>query len=111
MRVLLIEDDGTIAQSIELMLKFESFNVYTTDLGEDVRTPLGAFRVAFWRGQDHMLGIPVGGAHQRGDARQWCHCPGLSALRDESASAASSTALRLLGAKGLSSPPPDRIQT
>jgi hypothetical protein len=29
--------------------------------GEDVRTPLGAFRVAFGRGQDHMLGIPVGG--------------------------------------------------
>ena len=33
MRVLLIEDDRTIAQSIELMLKSESFNVYTTDLG------------------------------------------------------------------------------
>jgi two-component system, cell cycle response regulator CtrA len=35
MRVLLIEDDGPIAQSIELMLKSESFNVYTTDLGEE----------------------------------------------------------------------------
>ena len=35
MRVLLIEDDRTIAQSIELMLKSESFNVYTTDLGEE----------------------------------------------------------------------------
>jgi two-component system, cell cycle response regulator CtrA len=35
MRVLLIEDDGSIAQSIELMLKSESFNVYTTDLGEE----------------------------------------------------------------------------
>jgi two-component system cell cycle response regulator CtrA len=35
MRVLLIEDDGAIAQSIELMLKSESFNVYTTDLGEE----------------------------------------------------------------------------
>src|SRR3984957_15330203 len=35
MRVLLIEDDPTIAQSIELMLKSERFNVYTTDLGEE----------------------------------------------------------------------------
>ena len=35
MRVLLIEDDSTTAQSIELMLKSESFNVYTTDLGEE----------------------------------------------------------------------------
>jgi two-component system cell cycle response regulator CtrA len=35
MRVLLIEDDGTTAQSIELMLRSESFNVYTTDLGEE----------------------------------------------------------------------------
>ncbi len=35
MRVLLIEDDSSIAQSIELMLKSESFNVYTTDLGEE----------------------------------------------------------------------------
>jgi len=35
MRVLLIEDDGAMAQSIELMLKSESFNVYTTDLGEE----------------------------------------------------------------------------
>ena len=35
MRVLLIEDDSAIAQSIELMLKSESFNVYTTDLGEE----------------------------------------------------------------------------
>jgi two-component system cell cycle response regulator CtrA len=35
MRVLLIEDDGATAQSIELMLKAESFNVYTTDLGEE----------------------------------------------------------------------------
>src|SRR6266853_6049982 len=33
MRVLLIEDDSAVAQSIELMLKSESFNVYTTDLG------------------------------------------------------------------------------
>jgi two-component system, cell cycle response regulator CtrA len=35
MRVLLIEDDSSIAQSIELMLKTECFDVYTTDLGED----------------------------------------------------------------------------
>ena len=35
MRVLLIEDDRAIAQSIELMLKAESFNIYTTDLGEE----------------------------------------------------------------------------
>jgi two-component system, cell cycle response regulator CtrA len=35
MRVLLIEDDSATAQSIERMLKFESFNVYTTDMGEE----------------------------------------------------------------------------
>jgi two-component system, cell cycle response regulator CtrA len=35
MRVLLIEDDSTTAQSIELMLKSKSFNVYTADLGEE----------------------------------------------------------------------------
>ncbi len=35
MRILLIEDDSSTALSIELMLKFESFNVYTTDLGEE----------------------------------------------------------------------------
>jgi two-component system, cell cycle response regulator CtrA len=35
MRVLLIEDDRATAQSIELMLKSESFNVFTTDLGEE----------------------------------------------------------------------------
>ncbi len=35
MRVLLIEDDSSTAQSIELMLKSEGFNVYTTDLGEE----------------------------------------------------------------------------
>src|SRR5262252_4145839 len=35
MRVLLIEDDPSTARSIELMLKSESFNVYTTDLGEE----------------------------------------------------------------------------
>jgi two-component system cell cycle response regulator CtrA len=35
MRVLLIEDDRSIAQSIELMLKSGSFNVYTTNLGEE----------------------------------------------------------------------------
>jgi two-component system, cell cycle response regulator CtrA len=35
MRVLLVEDDSATARSIELLLKSESFNVYTTDLGED----------------------------------------------------------------------------
>src|SRR6266581_8593759 len=35
MRVLLIEDDSTTARSVELMLKSESFNVYTTDFGEE----------------------------------------------------------------------------
>ena len=35
MRVLLIEDDSATTQSIELMLKSESFNVFTTDLGEE----------------------------------------------------------------------------
>src|ERR1700722_8173170 len=34
-RVLLIEDDSGTAQSIELMLKSESINIYITDLGED----------------------------------------------------------------------------
>jgi PleD family two-component response regulator len=33
MRVLLIEDDSATAQSIELMLQSEGFNVYKTDLG------------------------------------------------------------------------------
>jgi two-component system cell cycle response regulator CtrA len=35
MRVLLIEDDASTARSVELMLKPEGFNVYTTDLGEE----------------------------------------------------------------------------
>lgn len=35
MRVLLIESDDAVAQSIERMLKSESFNVYTTDLGDE----------------------------------------------------------------------------
>ncbi len=35
MRVLLIEDDKAISLSIELMLRAEGFNVYTTDLGEE----------------------------------------------------------------------------
>jgi two-component system cell cycle response regulator CtrA len=35
MRILVIEDDAAVAQSIELMLKSEGFNVYTTDLGEE----------------------------------------------------------------------------
>ena len=35
MRVLLIEDDGATARSIELMLRSDGFNIYTTDLGEE----------------------------------------------------------------------------
>jgi two-component system cell cycle response regulator CtrA len=35
MRVLLIEDDSAAAHSIELMLKSDGFNIYTTDLGEE----------------------------------------------------------------------------
>src|SRR5512139_3672598 len=35
MRVLLIEDEATIAKSIELMLGTEGFNTYTTDMGEE----------------------------------------------------------------------------
>lgn len=35
MRVLLIDNDPAIAQSIEIMLKADDFNVYTTDLGDE----------------------------------------------------------------------------
>jgi two-component system cell cycle response regulator CtrA len=35
MRILLIEDDSSTAQSIDLMLKSEGFKVYATDLGQD----------------------------------------------------------------------------
>ena len=35
MRVLLIEDDRATADSIDLMLKSEGFNVFTTELGEE----------------------------------------------------------------------------
>ncbi|CAE7197306.1 ctrA [Symbiodinium microadriaticum] len=35
MQVLLIEDDLTMAKSLELMLKGEGYGVYTTDLGEE----------------------------------------------------------------------------
>src|SRR6476660_1723108 len=35
MRVLLIEDDSATAQSIQLMLKSQNLNVFTTDLGEE----------------------------------------------------------------------------
>ena len=45
MRVLLIEDDSATAQSIELMLKSESFNVYTTDLGRRGRRSRQALRL------------------------------------------------------------------
>ncbi|HEU0118541.1 MAG TPA: DNA-binding response regulator, partial [Alphaproteobacteria bacterium] len=35
MRVLLVEDDTSVAKSIELMLQAEGFICDTTDLGED----------------------------------------------------------------------------
>lgn len=35
MRILVIEDDPAVAQSIELMLRSEGFNVYGTDMGEE----------------------------------------------------------------------------
>src|SRR5215218_7592163 len=35
MRLLLIEDDATVAKSIELMLKSEDIDVQTTELGQD----------------------------------------------------------------------------
>jgi CheY-like chemotaxis protein len=35
MRVLLVEDDSVTAQAIDLMLKGEGFNVFTTDLGQE----------------------------------------------------------------------------
>ena len=35
MRVLLVEDDAAVAQSIELMLKAAGFNPFVTDLGEE----------------------------------------------------------------------------
>lgn len=35
MRILQVEDDHATAQSVELMMKSEGFNVYSTDLGEE----------------------------------------------------------------------------
>jgi len=35
MRLLLIEDDATVADGIELMLKSEDIDVQTTELGQD----------------------------------------------------------------------------
>ena len=35
MRVLIVEDDSSVAQSLELMLKFERFNPYITGLGQE----------------------------------------------------------------------------
>ncbi|MFN3582918.1 response regulator transcription factor CtrA [Phenylobacterium sp.] len=35
MRVLYVEDDSATAQAVELFLKAEGFNAYTTDLGEE----------------------------------------------------------------------------
>jgi hypothetical protein len=52
MRVLLIEDESATAQSIYLMLKSESFNVYTTDLGEEgvLRDNLDEKAATIWMG-------------------------------------------------------------
>src|SRR3954447_20933623 len=35
MRVLLVEDDRAVTRSVELMLKSENINLFTTDLGEE----------------------------------------------------------------------------
>ena len=35
MRILIVEDDSSVAQSLELMLKSERFNPYITDLGHE----------------------------------------------------------------------------
>jgi two-component system cell cycle response regulator CtrA len=55
MRILLVEDDPATAQSIELMLMSEGFNVHTTDLGEE------AVDLARFHGYDLILlstGLP-----------------------------------------------------
>jgi len=58
MRVLLIEDDMATAQGIELMLKSEGFNVYTTDLGEegDIKVNLDAKTVEVGDHRVHLTG-------------------------------------------------------
>ena len=38
MRILIVEDDSSVAQSLELMLKSERFNPYMTDLGHATAT-------------------------------------------------------------------------
>src|SRR3954464_14015097 len=35
MRILIVEDDSSVAQSLELMLRSERFNPYITDLGHE----------------------------------------------------------------------------
>ena len=51
MRVLLVEDDTSVAKSIELMLQAEGFIVDTTDLGEDgleigkMKLPKGTYAI------------------------------------------------------------------
>ena len=35
MRVLIVEDDSSVAQSLKIMLQSESFNPYITDLGHE----------------------------------------------------------------------------
>ena len=70
MRVLLIEDDTATAQSIELMLKSEGFNVYTTDLGEEGvdLDRLGVEVDAEIAGDDDRLRMALGAAHHGVDA-------------------------------------------
>ena len=52
--MLLIEDDSATAQSIELMLKSENFNIYTTDLGEE-GVDLGKVSHLFATGANDVL--------------------------------------------------------
>ena len=83
MRILLIEDDSGTARSIELMLNSESFNVYTTDLGEEgvdlgkiydydiIILDLKRFSAALKR-LALRLRIAVGGDHYDGNVRSQC---------------------------------------
>ena len=48
MRILLIEDDRATAQSIELMLQWEGFNVYTTDLWVSISARCTTTTLSCW---------------------------------------------------------------
>ena len=56
MRVLLVEDDFAISQSIETMLKKEGMIVDTTDLGEEgfeiTEGLFGPLRLSYWMTTD-----------------------------------------------------------